>query len=74
MAAAQCGYRDVVGRTLGTVVDAVVLVVTIAIGLAIRLIVLELVGDQVGKREPVMRGNEIDARRRPPGAAVEEIG
>src|SRR5260221_9975719 len=74
MTAAQRIYRGIAGRTFGAVVDAVVLVMAVAVLLAIRLVMLVLVGHQIGKREPVMGGDEVDARRRTAGTPIEEIG
>ena len=55
--------RRIGALALDAVVPRQVLVVAVAILLAIRLIVLALVAGQVGKRQAVMRGDEIDRAR-----------
>src|SRR5207302_5460112 len=50
-----------VDRTLGAPVAAEVLIRAVAIAVAVRLIVLAFVAHQVVQREPVVRGDEVDA-------------
>ena len=46
----------------------------VSVLLAIRLVVLALVADEIGERETVMDGDEVDARARAAAVLVEQIG
>ena len=67
-------YVSIVGGSLGAAIPGPVVGVAIAIALAIRLVVLIIVGDEVAQGEPVMRGDEIDARPRSSATKVELVG
>ncbi|MNM73230.1 hypothetical protein D3C81_849500 [compost metagenome] len=55
-------------------VGAGVVVGAVAVVLAVGLVVLAVVADQVGQREAVVRGDEVDAGPRAPVAPVEQVG
>ena len=65
-------------RVLGLAFDAAVpgsvVVGAVPVGLAVRPVVLDVVGDHVAQREPVVGGDEVDAGRRPATVAVEDVG
>src|ERR1700730_16543733 len=46
----------------------------VAVLLAVRLVVLVVVGDEVAKREPIMGGDEVDARPGLSATKVELVG
>jgi hypothetical protein len=56
------------------VVPRVVEVGAIAVVFAVGRIALGVVGDQVGEREPVVRGHEVERARRRPQATGEDVG
>ena len=60
-------HRRVVGRALDPVVPRAVAVAAVPVVLAVGLVVLVVVGDEVGGREAVVGGDEVD---RGGGAAV----
>src|SRR5581483_4950386 len=45
----------------------------VAVALPVRLVVLLAIGDEIGEREAVMGGDEVDARRRQAAGLAEEI-
>ena len=49
-------------------------VAAVAVAFAVRLIVLGRVGDDIGEREAVVRGDEIDRSRRRAEAGREDVG
>src|SRR5690606_23015155 len=49
-------------------------VMAVLVVLEVRLIMLLVVRDEILDGEPVMRGNEIDARPWPPAAMIEHVG
>src|ERR1019366_5350995 len=61
---AQPRDLGVVGLTLDPAVPRSVVVGAVFVVLAVGLVALVVVGDQVAKREPVVRGDEVDARPR----------
>src|SRR5205823_9191329 len=61
-------------RTLLPPVPAEVVVRAVAAVLAVRLVVLALVRDEVARREPVVRGDEVDAGIRPAPARRVQVG
>ena len=65
---------DVGRRALDAVIPGMVGVGAVAVVLAVRLVVLGRVGDEVGEREAVVRGDEVDRPRRRPRACREDIG
>ena len=68
----QPQHLRVVGRALDAAVPRAVVVGAVAVLLAVGLVVLEVVGDQVGEGEPVVRGDEVDAGVGvPPGPSVQ---
>src|SRR5436305_2038451 len=56
--------RGVVGLPFGAAVPAQVVVVAVAVLFAVRVVVLVVVADEIHQREPVVRGDEVDARVR----------
>src|SRR6185436_9638752 len=54
-------------------VPAQVVVLAVGVLLAVSLVVLAVVADEVGQREAVVRGDEVDARVRTPPALLVEI-
>src|SRR5690606_23872903 len=70
---AQRQDAGVVGGTFGTVVPGMVVVAAVAVVLAIGLVVLVVVGNQVLKREAIVRADEIDAGPGSPVAPVEQL-
>ena len=70
---AQGEDRGIVGRTLDAAIPRAVVVVAVAVVLAVRLVVLLVPGVEVGQREAVVRGDEVDARPWPPPAPVEDV-
>src|SRR5690606_25318529 len=65
-------------RPLDLVVPRAVVVAAVPVVLAVRLVVLEVVGDEVGEGEAVVRGHVVDARQRAAtagdGPVREEVG
>ena len=61
---AQLVDLGIVGRSLGAAVPAAVVALAVAVVLAVRLVVLLVVADEVAQREPVVGGDEVDARVR----------
>ena len=70
---AQRDDLGVVGRALGAAVPRAVVVRAVAVVLAVRLVVLVVVGDEVGEREAVVGGDEVDRRERPPTVGRVEV-
>ena len=66
--AALLEHGRVVGRALDAEVQRLVVVLAVAVVLAVGLVVLVLVADQVGQREAVVGGHEVDAGVRQPAA------
>src|SRR5262249_33818667 len=64
----------VVGLALYAAVPRSVVVRAVAVVLEVREVVLLVVGHQIGEREAVMRGDEVDARHRSPAVGQVEIG
>src|SRR5690606_22229262 len=54
-------------------VPAAVVVMAVAVVLEVRLVVLLVVGPEIGQRETVMRGDEVDARPGATAAVLEEV-
>src|SRR5579884_3484577 len=59
---AQREHVGIVRRTLDAAVPRPVEALAVAVVLAVRLVVLVVVRDEVGEREPVVRGDEVDAQ------------
>ena len=74
LAVAQREDLRVVGRPFGAAVPRAVVALAVAVVFAVRLVVLLVVGDEIAQREAVVRGDEVDARVRPPRGALVEIG
>src|SRR5690606_30777548 len=74
LAIPQRDHLGVVGLAFDAAIPAVVFRDAVPIAFAVRLVVLFVVADEILKREPVMRRDEIDAGPGPPSAAVEQIG
>ncbi|MET3823440.1 hypothetical protein ABID76_006166 [Burkholderia ambifaria] len=71
---AQVEDRRIVGGAFSAPVRAAVVVAAVAVVLAVGLVVLVRIRHQIGEREAVVRGDEIDRR---PGSAplmVEQVG
>ncbi len=64
LAAAQRGDRPIVGRPLGAAVPRAVVVGAVLAALAVGVVVLLVVGDEVGQREAVVGGDEVDRGER----------
>ena len=62
MLRAQCEHIGIVGRALDAAIPAAVVGVAVSIVLAVRFVVLFVVAHEVFEREPVVRGDEVDAR------------
>src|ERR1700692_940428 len=62
---AQRQHIGIVGWALGSAVPRAVVVGAVAIVLGVGLVVLAVVGDQIGQREAVVHGNEVDRRGGP---------
>jgi hypothetical protein len=58
---------------LDAAVPAAVVVGAVAVVLAVGLVVLGVVADEVGEREPVVDGDEVDRRRRAPAVVAVEV-
>ena len=72
LARAQREDLGIVGRALDAAVPRAVVVGAVLAVLEVVLVVLLVVGDEVGEREAVVRGDEVDRRRRlAPVARVE---
>ena len=71
---AQRDDRRIVGRALDAVVPGAVVVRPVAVALQVRLVVLAVVGDEVGEREAVVGGDEVDRGERPPPVLGVEVG
>src|SRR6516164_3394734 len=64
----------IVARTFGTGVPAQVVVLAVSVLFAVGLVVLFVVADEIVQGEPVMDGDEIDARVwSPPAVAVQSV-
>jgi hypothetical protein len=74
VAPARGDDRGIVRRSLDAVVPRVVDVAAVAVAFAVRLVVLGRVGDDIGEREAVVRGDEIDRSRGRPDAGCEDVG
>ena len=61
LSVAQPLHLGVVARPLDAAVPAPVIVRAVAVVFAVRLVVLDVVGDEVVQREPVVAGDEVDA-------------
>jgi hypothetical protein len=59
---AQVADRRIVRRPFGAPVGAAVVVAAVAVVLAVRVVVLVLVRHEIGEREAVVRGDEVDRR------------
>ena len=70
---AQRVHGGVVGRPLGAAVPAAVVVGAVAVPLPVRLVVLLVVRDEVGEREAVVGGDEVDRRERPAAVVLVEV-
>ena len=64
----------VVGRALDPAVPRPVVVGAVPAALAVGVVVLLVVGDQIGEREAVVAGDEVDAGERPAPGGLVEIG
>ncbi|MNU87423.1 hypothetical protein D3C71_772050 [compost metagenome] len=60
-------------RAFSTVIIGPIVVVTVVIVLSVGLVVFLIIGNEVIQREPVMGGDEVDARPGPAAALVVEI-
>ena len=74
LALTHCGDGRVVRGALEAVVVRPVVIGAVAIVLAIGVVVLAVVGDEIGNRESVMRGDEVDGRERASPAVMEQVG
>jgi hypothetical protein len=63
----------VVGRALDAAVPGTVVVGAVAVVLAVGLVVLVVVCREVGEREAVVRGDEVDRGRGPTAVRPEEV-
>src|SRR5207253_2953738 len=61
LAGAQRQHLRVSGRPLDAAVPGAVVVAAVPVSLPVGHIVLVVVGDEVGKREAVVRGDKVDA-------------
>src|SRR4029079_12966957 len=66
-------HLRIVRRTFLTAVPRAVVALAVAVLFSVRLVVLLIVRDQISKGEPVMGGNEVDARIRTTAGALIEI-
>ena len=66
-------HGRVVGRPLGAAVPRPVVVAAVGAVLAVGLVVLAVVGDQVGEREAVVAGDEVDRGDRPAPAGLVQV-
>ena len=64
----------IVGRALDPAVPRSGVVAAVAVALTVRLVVLAVVADQVREREPVVAGDEVDARERAAAVVPVEVG
>ena len=67
-------HLRVVRRALDAAVPAAVVVAAVVVVLAVGLVVFVVVGDQVGQREAVMGGDEVDGVVRPAAVVGEPVG
>src|SRR5207237_2743379 len=73
LAPAQLEHAAIVGVPLDAHVRAEVVVLTIGVAFAVLLVVLLFVADEVGEREAVVRGDEVDAGVGAPAALLVEV-
>ena len=66
--------RGVGSLTLDAAVPAQVVVRAVTVRFAVRLVVLPVVRHEVVEREPVVAGDEVDARERRPARPLVEVG
>ena len=74
LAGPQGEDRRVVGRPLDAAVPRAVVGLAVAVVLAVRVVVLLVVRDEVGQREAVVGGDEVDRRGRSSGVGLVEVG
>ena len=67
-------HLRIVRRSLDTAVPGAVVVLAVGVALAVGVVVLVVVGDQVRQREPVVRGDEVDAGHRVARVGLVEVG
>src|SRR5205085_8044534 len=65
LALPQLEYAPIGRWSFGTTVPAEVVILAVGVPFFVRLVVLVVVADEIGEREAVVRGNEVDARVRP---------
>src|SRR5581483_10055349 len=73
LAGAERADLRIVGRPFRTAVPRTVVVGAVVVPLAVRLVVLVVVRDEVAQSEPVVRGDEVDRRERPPAVLLVEV-
>ncbi len=71
---AQRQHLRVVGRALDAAVPRAVVALAVVVVVLVVLVVLLVVGDEVAQREPVVRGDEVDARDRTPTGGLVQVG
>ena len=64
----------VVGRSFDAEIPRAIVALAVAVVLAVRLVVLLVVRNEIAQREAVVRGDEVDARVRPPRRPLIEVG
>ncbi len=74
LAGAQREDGRVVGRPFHAAVPGSVVRLAVPVVVPVGAVVLAVVGDQVGQREAIVRGHEIDARRGSPAIVLVEVG
>ncbi len=70
---AQVEDAAILGRAFDAAIPAQVVVLAVLVVLAVGVVVLDVVADEVGHREAVVRGHEVDARVRPPAALLVQV-
>src|ERR1700704_2577134 len=63
----------IVGRAFDAAIRAVIFIGAVTVVLAVRLIVLALIADQIGKSEPIVDRDVVDARAGTAGVMVEQM-
>jgi hypothetical protein len=70
----QSDDLGVIGWALHAAVPRAVVVGAVTVVLEVGLVVLVVIGDEVGEREPVVGGDEVDRGERPAAVARIEVG
>ena len=69
----ELAHLGVIGRPLDSAVPGAVVVGAVLVVLEVRLVVLLVIGDEVGEREAVVGGDEVDRGKRITSVSLVEV-